>query len=301
MAVSAAPFALKNLPAGLDAEQLRQALASVVPDGGGLVQTGDLAVTQTATPSLGVLVGTGRAWLPGTNVANLSGETFSTQGQYFALNDAPYTVNLSTANATNPRIDLIYIGVQDTAYGGAADKIVIDKVTGTPAASPAVPALPKNSIALAQVSVAANATSVTNANITSLASSGLFRPGQVASAVSPNATYWTAAGALTGIPLVGAAGYTMGWNGYVQLTRASTTLALVSSSYTDLGTGVIPAAARCSWAQSQYVRGILTGAGILQPCTVFVNYQNGDVMIRPDANVTMAVGSLVAFQVSYQA
>jgi len=170
MAVSAAPFALKNLAAGLDAEQLRQAVASLVPNAGGLVQSGDLAVTQTTVASLGVLVGVGRAWMPGTVTANVSGQSYSTQGQYFALNDAPVTVTLDPANATNPRIDLIYIGAVDTQYGGASDKIWISKVTGAPAATPVVPTLPANSIALGQVAVAANATNVTNANITAIAS-----------------------------------------------------------------------------------------------------------------------------------
>jgi hypothetical protein len=166
MAINSAPFAIKNQ--GLDAEQLRQAVASLAPNGGGVVNQSDFPVTQTTTPSLGVLVGVGRAWLPGTNVTNLSGQTFSTQGMYFVLNDANVTVTLSTANATNPRIDLIYVGALDSAYSGASDLIKIDKVTGTAAATPAVPALPKNAIALAQVAVAANATSVTNANITTL-------------------------------------------------------------------------------------------------------------------------------------
>lgn len=168
MAITAAPFALKNL--GLDAEPLRQALASLVPNGGAIVQAGDLTVTQTGTPSLGVSVGIGRAWIPGTNVSNLAGQGYSTQGHYFAINDAPFTVTLATANATNPRIDSIYIGAVDTQYGGASNLIKIDKVTGTPAASPVAPAVPANSLLLATVTVAANATSILNASIAMSAS-----------------------------------------------------------------------------------------------------------------------------------
>ena len=169
MAITAAPFALKNL--GLDAEPLRQALASLVPNSGGLVQAGDLTISQTTVASLGVQPGVGRAWMPGNNTANLAGQSYSTQGQYFIVNDAtPVTVNLSTANATNPRIDLIYVGAVDTFYGGASDVIKFDKITGTPNASPVAPTLPagSNALALATVYVAANATSVTNANITNL-------------------------------------------------------------------------------------------------------------------------------------
>lgn len=166
MAITAAPFALKNL--GLDAEPLRQAVGSLVPNGGGVVQPGDLTVTQTGTPSLGVSVGIGRAWMPADTTANLSGQSYSTRGQYFAINDAPFTVNLATADPTNPRIDLIYIGAVDTQYGGASNVIKIDKVTGTPAATPTVPTLPPNAIALSQVAVAANATTILNANITNV-------------------------------------------------------------------------------------------------------------------------------------
>lgn len=168
MAINAAPFALKNV--GVDADVLRQAVASLVPNTGGLVQSGDLAVTQTGTPSMAVSVGVGRAWLPGNNISNVSGQTYSTQGSYFAINDAAYTVTISAANATNPRIDVIYIAAVDTQYGGASDIVKLDKVTGTPAATPAVPAVPANAIALARVAVAANAPSIVTANITTVSS-----------------------------------------------------------------------------------------------------------------------------------
>lgn len=190
MAINAAPFALKNL--GLDAEPLRQAVASLVPNAGGITQTGDFPVTQTTVPSLGVSVGVGRAWMPGTDVANYAGQTYSAQGQYFALNDAAVTVNLATANATNPRIDTIYIGTVDTFYGGATDIIKIDKVTGTPAASPVAPAAPTNSITLATVAVAANATTIVNANIT--AATNFVVGEDVAKTVTPNGLYTSASG-----------------------------------------------------------------------------------------------------------
>lgn len=166
MAISANPFALKNLT--LDAQELRQALASLVPNGGGVIQSGDLQVIQSTTASLTVQVTPGRVWLPGTNTANLSGQAYSPQGMYFAFNDANYPVTLPTADPTNPRIDVIYAYVQDSAFGAAADKIAFTYVKGTAAATPQIPALPTgiNAVSLAQVSVAANATAITNGNIT---------------------------------------------------------------------------------------------------------------------------------------
>lgn len=61
------------------------------------------------------------------------------------------TVTLDAADATKPRIDLVYI---DSAG-------VVAKVTGTASATPTVPTLPSGGISVAQVTVAANATTGT--------------------------------------------------------------------------------------------------------------------------------------------
>lgn len=80
--------------------------------------------------------------------------------------DATQNVPISTANPSNPRIDVIVARWQDVEGSGATNSKTIAVVIGTPAASPAVPALPANSIPLAQVRVNAAATSIVNANIT---------------------------------------------------------------------------------------------------------------------------------------
>lgn len=171
MAVSAVPFALQNgsHPASL----FRQAVSSVVPNTGGVVAAGDLNVTQTGTPSMGVVVGVGRAWVPGTNVANFSGFTYSSQAMYFALNDASVTLTISAADPTNPRIDIVCLTVNDSAYTGSTNNAVLQVITGTPAASPTAPPAPANTLVLANVAVAANATSIGNANITQKATAGV--------------------------------------------------------------------------------------------------------------------------------
>jgi hypothetical protein len=74
------------------------------------------------------------------------------------------TVTLSAAHATNPRIDLVC----------ALENGTVAVTAGTPAGSPAVPSQPANSIALAQVAVAALDTTITNSNITDLRSSYLL-------------------------------------------------------------------------------------------------------------------------------
>lgn len=64
---------------------------------------------------------------------------------------------LSTADATNPRIDLIQVNYTTG---------VVSKVTGTPAASPVVKAAEEGNIAVANIAVAANATGIANNKIT---------------------------------------------------------------------------------------------------------------------------------------
>lgn len=156
----------------INAAPVRDAVASLVPNTGGIVQAGDYAVTQTGTPSMGVSVGAGRIWVPGTNVSNISGQTWSTQGQYFIENDAPYTATVATSDPTNPRIDVVYVAMQDSQYSGTSDGPVIAVATGTPAAGATyptnAPALPANALTLAWINVTANATSIDNAHITQI-------------------------------------------------------------------------------------------------------------------------------------
>ena len=126
----------------------------------GTIGSSSLAVTQSATPGMSVQVASGWAAIVGTTQSNM--------GVYVAYNDAAATATITTANAINPRIDLICLTVNDSYYTGSTNNVVINVVTGTAASSPTVPSTPANSIALAKVAVAANATSIVNANITDL-------------------------------------------------------------------------------------------------------------------------------------
>jgi hypothetical protein len=87
-------------------------------------------------------------------------------GTYVTYNDASVVLSLTTADPTNPRIDLVCATVNDAYYTGSLNNVVLQVVTGTPAGSPVAPALPANSITLATVAVGAGATAITNANIT---------------------------------------------------------------------------------------------------------------------------------------
>lgn len=92
--------------------------------------------------------------------------SYSQGGVYVGYNDASVLLTIATADASNPRIDLIVATVNDQAYSGVTNNITYQVITGTPAGSPTVPSTPTNSIALAQIAVAAGVTSITSGNIT---------------------------------------------------------------------------------------------------------------------------------------
>ena len=122
----------------------------------GIIRSADLAVS--AATGMNVSVAAGWAAILGTYQTNM--------GTYMAYNDAAATATITTADPSNPRIDLVCITVNDAAYTGSLNSVAINVVKGTAASSPTVPSTPTNSIALAQVAVAAGATSISSGNIT---------------------------------------------------------------------------------------------------------------------------------------
>lgn len=126
---------------------------------GGIARSGEYAVVQRgAGANMSVDVAAGGALVGGTESA--------TQGEYFVFNDATVNVVISASDPSNPRIDVVGIQVRDKEYSGSNDDARLVVITGTPAGSPSVPALPADFLSLAHVAVAAGATSIVNANIT---------------------------------------------------------------------------------------------------------------------------------------
>lgn len=127
----------------------------------------------------------------GTMTANVAAgsvavPTQNGTGSTLCASDATETVTLTAApgSGTN-RIDLIICRPRGNDLdGGANTDFIFDFVTGTPAASPAVPATPAGTVALAQILVIGGAASIVAGNITDV------RPGNLAIAGStPPASY----------------------------------------------------------------------------------------------------------------
>jgi len=124
----------------------------------GIIGSASLAVTAQASPNMTVNVASGYGVVIGANVTN--------QGAYVAYNDATIVATITTADVTNPRIDIVVMQIADTFYGGATNSASIVVVKGTAAASPTAPATPTNALLLATIAVAANTTTITSGNIT---------------------------------------------------------------------------------------------------------------------------------------
>jgi len=157
-------MALRTPPSWLQngshpAENDRLTIVGAFYNGAGIIDYGDMIVAPTATPSMAVTIAAGRAVIAGSQT--------TTQGYYVAYNDASVTATIATANASLARIDLIVVAVQDAYYGGTINnQVLFQVVTGTPSGTPVAPSAPSNSFILAQVLVAAAATSITSGAIT---------------------------------------------------------------------------------------------------------------------------------------
>lgn len=123
----------------------------------GVAHASSLIVAAQGTPNMSVTVASGWAAIV-SSTANA--------GTYLAFNDASTTLTITTADATNPRIDRVVITVNDSFYSGASNNVIFQVIAGTPAVSPVAPATPSNSISLATIAVAAGTTAIQPANIT---------------------------------------------------------------------------------------------------------------------------------------
>jgi hypothetical protein len=144
-------------------QQLRYLFAGLVQEG--LGQAGDLAVSQRAAgANMSVDVAAGVGWVQGDDTAR--------QGIYHAVNDGTVNVTVPTANATNPRVDRLVLRVYDsTVIGGVRDDAALEIVQGTPTSGATLSnltgaaAVPNTALLLANILVAAGASSIGNSAI----------------------------------------------------------------------------------------------------------------------------------------
>jgi hypothetical protein len=101
--------------------------------------------------------------------ALVQGSTTTTQGPYIYTRDTPATVTITAAHATLPRIDVVAVRIRDSNVAGTGLDGDIVAIAGTAASSPVAPGFPADGasyLALANVAVAAAATTIASGNIT---------------------------------------------------------------------------------------------------------------------------------------
>lgn len=199
----------------------------------------DLLPIPLGTPGQGVQV------YPGVAVVNRG----ATIGPYLALFNNTSTISLDAASTTNPRIDVIYVQVNDDAIGdaGATNGAFMAVVNGTPASTPVAPSVPAGAIAIAQIyrnTVAGGGNTITTANITDVRTSGgiasgvrLYLPGDSLTAAGAKNGDVTFDSVTYGLRYW-AGGSSGSWHG----VRSQTVAGVWANGTTDITVGTNPAA-----------------------------------------------------------
>ncbi len=169
---------------------------------------------------LSVLVNTGFAAIQGSAAAN--------SGVYGFTLDSAATLTCSAADLVNPRIDSVIALITDN--GNNTSTATVNIVTGTPAGSPSPPTLPANSLLLCNITVPANATSLTSGN---LADKRSFLAG--AGGIMPvrNSGAYPSSGPASAYLHNIATGRLLHWNGSAVVAPAVAAFAPVSASATS--------------------------------------------------------------------
>lgn len=117
----------------------------------GVLNTHTDALKVTAGGSNTVTVGYGRALVQRSSPS-------AGDGAWLVTKTVTDTVAVAAPHATFARIDVVYIKVTSTEFGDGSSAGTIEVVTGTPAASPAVPSIPTATgvLKLAEVTIAAS-------------------------------------------------------------------------------------------------------------------------------------------------
>lgn len=125
-------------------------------------------LTSGATPSrpLGAFSGvrpgsgtvgsaTSTVWTVTPHAGVLELEAAAEAGAYLYAIDANVTGSMTAADASNPRVDIVYVTLNDPAEGDGSSVpgVTVGYTAGTPAASPVAPAPPVRSMALFAISV----------------------------------------------------------------------------------------------------------------------------------------------------
>jgi hypothetical protein len=133
---------------------LRQALGVLLGGASAARPLGGRSGVRPGTSGLGSATST--TWTVNPHAGALDLEASSAAGPYlYSVDDTSNTGTVTAADATNPRIDLVYVTLNDPAEGDGSSTpgAVFGYVAGVAAGSPSAPATPARSMALFTISV----------------------------------------------------------------------------------------------------------------------------------------------------
>ena len=140
------------------AEQDRRLIGAIVRTEG--VANSSSMVPTAVTNTRQVSISAGGAYINGDYAQSGAGGG----GMYFSYNDGAHEVALPVSG-TIARYDLIVLRVYDSAVSGSINEARFEVVTGTPAASPRIPSVPRSAIAIAAVKVNPGTTKIQASDI----------------------------------------------------------------------------------------------------------------------------------------
>lgn len=137
--------------------------------GEGVVGVGDLAVTAGSGNSINIAAGS--FWCVGDTNVNL-------QPTYRGYNDGVINKGI-TPDPSNPRFVLVVAQIEDAGFSGTQRRWTVNPIHGTPAPSPAVPAIPASALPLCTIQVPAAAASSAAYTFTDLRVRATIGGGQI--------------------------------------------------------------------------------------------------------------------------
>ena len=148
-----------------DAGDVTSFETSLISQEGVVLQTGsDLAVTAQGTPDMTVAVAKGSCYI--LRDAHVTAD--NSLKFWKVVVTAATNVTIPSADASNPRIDLICVKIDTGASpdATASNVATLVNVEGTAAASPSAPSVPTNHLKLAEIAVPALDTTISSGQIT---------------------------------------------------------------------------------------------------------------------------------------
>lgn len=105
--------------------------------------------------SVATVSATSTAWSCGAHAGVLDVQSAGESGPYGYAVDATVSGSVTAANASNPRVDIVYVQLSDPAEGDGTTTpgVTVGYLAGTAAATPVAPTKPARSLVLAQINV----------------------------------------------------------------------------------------------------------------------------------------------------